>query len=134
VLGGKRALPQTGGYFVEPSVFADVSPSARIAQEEIFGPVLSVIPFDDEAQAIRIANGTQYGLAAYAWTADLSRGMRMAKAIRSPVLINASAPAGEGPGHAFCGEPFGQSGLGVEGGLGGLESYLRRHLIWINHA
>jgi acyl-CoA reductase-like NAD-dependent aldehyde dehydrogenase len=134
VTGGDRVLRETGGYFVEPTVFTHVSPNARIAQEEIFGPVLSLIPFEDEAEAIRIANGTRYGLSAYVWTANLSTGMRMAKAIRSTVFVNAAAPRGEGPGHAFSSEPAGQSGIGIEGGLAGMESYLRRQLIWINHA
>jgi acyl-CoA reductase-like NAD-dependent aldehyde dehydrogenase len=134
VTGGRRALPKSGGYFVEPTLFRAVPPIARIAREEIFGPVLSVIPFDDEAQAIRIANDTIYGLGAYVWTANLSTGMRMAKGIRSSVCINAAAPMGEGPGHAFSSEPAGQSGIGAEGGLAGMESYLRRQLIWFNHA
>jgi acyl-CoA reductase-like NAD-dependent aldehyde dehydrogenase len=134
IAGGRRALKESGGYFVEPTVFGSVSPASKIAQEEVFGPVLSVIPFEDEAEAIRIANGTQYGLAAYVWTGNLSRGMRMAKAIRSSVLINACAPRGEGPGHAFSTEPVGQSGVGVENGLAGMESYMRRHLVWFNHA
>ena len=134
VIGGQRALQESGGYFVEPTVFTDVPPSARIAQEEIFGPVLTVIPFDDEADAIRIANDSMYGLMAYVWTANLSTGMRMAKGIRSSVLINAAAPQGEGPGHAVSTEPTRQSGVGTEGGLAGMESYLRRQLIWFNHA
>lgn len=134
VTGGHRTLRESGGYFVEPTVFRDVSPTARIAQEEIFGPVLSVIPFEDEAEAIRIANGTMYGLMAYVWTANLSTGMRVAKGIRSSVFVNAAAPMGEGPGHAASCEPAGQSGVGTEGGLGGMESYLRRQLVWINHA
>ena len=134
VAGGRRALPESGGYFVEPTVFRDVSPSARIAQREIFGPVLSVISFEDETDALRIANGTMYGLASYVWTANLSRGMRMAKGIRSPVVINAAAPVGEGAGHAASWEPAGQSGLGVEGGLAGLESFMRRQPVWFNYA
>jgi acyl-CoA reductase-like NAD-dependent aldehyde dehydrogenase len=132
--GGNRTLHESGGYFVEPTVFSNVSPDARIAQEEIFGPVLSVIPFEDEAEAIHIANGTMYGLAAYVWTSNLSTGMRMAKGIRSSVWVNAVAPAGEGAGHAYSSEPFGQSGLGTEGGLAGMESYLRRQLVCFNHA
>jgi acyl-CoA reductase-like NAD-dependent aldehyde dehydrogenase len=132
--GGKRALTTSEGFFVEPTVFHDVSPSARIAQEEIFGPVLSVIPFEDEAEALRIANSTMYGLIAYVWTADLSRGMRMAKGIRSSVILNAAAPTGEGAGFAASHEPTGQSGIGTEGGLAGMESYLRRQLVLINHA
>jgi acyl-CoA reductase-like NAD-dependent aldehyde dehydrogenase len=134
VAGGKRAMNESGGYFVEPTVFRNVSPTARIAREEIFGPVLSVIPFEDEAEAIRIANSTIYGLAAYVWTTNLSTGMRMAKAIRSTVVVNAVAPMGEGPGHAGSWEPGGQSGVGTEGGLAGMESYLRRQLVWVNHA
>jgi acyl-CoA reductase-like NAD-dependent aldehyde dehydrogenase len=133
-LGGRRAMQDSGGYFIEPTLFRAVSPDARIAQEEIFGPVLSVIPFADEAEAVRIANGTLYGLLAYVWTANLSTGLRMAKSIKSSVIVNAAAAVGEGPGHAFSSEPTGQSGIGTEGGLAGMESYLRRHLIWFNHA
>jgi acyl-CoA reductase-like NAD-dependent aldehyde dehydrogenase len=134
VAGGRRVLRETGGYFVEPTLFGGVSPDSRLAQDEIFGPVLSVIPFDDEAEAIRIANGTVYGLMAYVWTSDLSRGLRMAKAIRSPVMINAAAPSGEGPGYSISYEPARQSGIGTECGLAGMESYLRRQAIWFNHA
>lgn len=134
VVGGHRALPERGGYFVEPTIFRSVSPRARIAQEEIFGPVLSIIPFRDEEEAVRIANGTVYGLMAYVWTADLSRAMRMVKEIHSSVRVNTVAPIGEGAGHAPSLEPHGHSGIGVEGGLAGLESYLRRQLVWITHA
>jgi len=134
LVGGRRALQDSGGYFVEPTVFGKVSPHARIAQEEVFGPVLSVIPFDDEAEAVRIANGTMYGLAAYVWTTKISTGMRIAKGIRSSTWINAVAPAGEGAGHGYSSEPFGQSGLGAEGGLAGMESYLRRQLLCFNHS
>jgi acyl-CoA reductase-like NAD-dependent aldehyde dehydrogenase len=134
ITGGRRAMAETNGYFVEPTVFRNVSPGARIAQEEIFGPVLSVLAFDDVAEAIRLANGTVYGLIAYVWSASLPTSMRVAKGIRSSVLINASAPTGEGPGHGFSLEPAGQSGFGAEGGLPGMEAYLRRQLVWINHA
>ena len=134
VVGGRRSLKETGGYFIEPTIFRNVSPEARVAQEEVFGPVLSVIAFESEEDAIRIANGTKYSLAAYLWTSQMSRGLRVAKAIRSLVLVNAAAPAGEGPGFASSFEPSGHSGIGVEGGVAGLESYLRRQTIWINHA
>jgi fibronectin-binding autotransporter adhesin len=127
--GGHR---ESGGYFVEPTVFRNVPPSARIAQEEIFGPVLAVIPFDDIQDAIRIANDTRYGLLAYAWTASLPTGLKLANGLRSPVIVNAAEPTGEGPGDAFSIEPAGQSGLGVEGGVAGLESYYRRQLVWVN--
>ncbi|GFE83710.1 aldehyde dehydrogenase [Steroidobacter agaridevorans] len=133
VTGGRRALPETGGYFVEPTIFQNVSPQARIAQDEIFGPVLSVIPFDSEGDAIRIANDTIYGLAAYVWTANLSTGMRMAKGVRSTVFVNAVAPKNEGAGYATTYEPTAQSGIGAEGGLAGMESYLRRQLVWFSH-
>lgn len=133
VIGGRRVL-QTGGYFIEPTLFRNVLPTARIAQEEIFGPVLSVITFQTEAEAISIANGTMYGLTAYVWTADLSRGMRLARDIRSSVRINAAAPSGEAAGHAPSFEAAGQSGVGTEGGVAGMESYLRRQLVWFNYA
>jgi acyl-CoA reductase-like NAD-dependent aldehyde dehydrogenase len=133
ITGGGRTLEETGGYFVEPTIFSRVSPSAQIAQDEVFGPVLSVVPFEEEAEALRIANGTIYSLAAYVWTTNLSRGIRMAKGIRSPVLINGTAPLGDGAGHALSWEPAGQSGIGTEGGLAGMESYMRRQTIWFNH-
>lgn len=134
VTGGRRTLQNSGGYFVEPTLFRNVRPEARIAQEEIFGPVLSTIAFDDEAEAIRIANGTAYGLMAYVWTASLSTGLRMAKAIHCSVAINAAAPVGERAGFAASYEPTGESGTGVEGGIAGMESYLRRQLVAINHS
>jgi acyl-CoA reductase-like NAD-dependent aldehyde dehydrogenase len=134
VAGGKRTLQASGGYFVEPTIFRKVTPTARIAQEEIFGPVLSVMSFEDEAEAIRIANSTTYGLGAYVWTSNLSTGMRMAKGIRSSVAINSVAPTGEGAGYAASWEPCGQSGIGAEGGLAGMQSYLRRQLMEFYHA
>jgi acyl-CoA reductase-like NAD-dependent aldehyde dehydrogenase len=127
-------LRDSGGFFVEPTLFRNVKPTARIAQEEIFGPVLSVIPYDDEAEAIHIANSTTYGLAAYVWTANLSRGMRMAKEIPASIWINAAAQSGEGAGTAASFEPMRQSGIGAEGGLAGMQSYMRRHSIQFNHA
>jgi acyl-CoA reductase-like NAD-dependent aldehyde dehydrogenase len=134
VTGGRRARMESGGYFVEPTLFRNVSPTGRLAQEEIFGPVLSVLPFDDEAEAVAMANGTKYALAAYVWTSNLSTGMRMAKAMRSLVFVNAVAPRGEGAGHAASWEPTGQSGFGAEGGVAGIETYMRRHLVAFNHA
>lgn len=134
VAGGRQALRESGGYFIEPTIFTKVSPTARIAQEEIFGPVLSVIAFDNEEDAIRIANGTIYGLIAYAWTTDLSRAMRLIHRIRSSLFISAIPPKGEGPGNAFSSEPSRQSGVGVEGGVAGIESYMRRQTVLISHA
>lgn len=131
--GGNRALQESGGYFVEPTVFRNVPPKSRMAREEIFGPVLSVIAFRDADEAIRIANDTSYGLAAYVWTANLSTGMRMAKGLRSSVQINGELPVGDAVSYAASSEPVGQSGIGTEGGLAGMESYLRRQRVWLNH-
>jgi acyl-CoA reductase-like NAD-dependent aldehyde dehydrogenase len=134
VLGGNRMHEDTGGYFVEPTVFRSVDPAIPLAQEEIFGPVLAVTAFDTEAEAVRIANGTKYGLGAYVWTANMSTGMRMMKSLRSSVRINATLPVGEGSGYAASHEPEGQSGWGTEGGLAGMETYLRRQRVWFSHA
>jgi len=108
------------GWFVKPTIFADVRNDMRIAQEEIFGPVLVIIPFGDEDEAIAIANDTPYGLAAYIQTGNSARAERVASRLRAgAVHIN---------GGAFnYGSPFGgykQSGNGREGGLMGLEDYL----------
>ena len=116
---GKPAGHETG-WFVKPTVFADVSNDMRIAQEEIFGPVLAVIPFEDEAEAVSLANDTPYGLAAYVQTGDSDRAERISSRLRvGAVHIN---------GGAFnYGSPFGgykQSGNGREGGIMGLEDYL----------
>ena len=108
------------GWFVRPTIFMDVSNKMRIAREEIFGPVLVIIPFENEAEAIRIANDTPYGLAAYLQTGNQERAERVAGRLRAgAVHIN-------GGGFNY-GSPFGgykQSGNGREGGLMGLEDYL----------
>ena len=74
------------GYYVEPTIFYDVDNSSRIAREEIFGPVAAVIPFEDEREALRIANDTSFGLAAAVWTRDIYRALRMVKAIRAGIV------------------------------------------------
>ncbi|MDV2477097.1 aldehyde dehydrogenase [Rhodococcus zopfii] len=81
--GGGRPAGRDKGWFVEPTIFADVDPNATIAQEEIFGPVLAVIPYDDEDQAVAIANGTDYGLGGSVWTADPQRGAAFARRVRT---------------------------------------------------
>jgi aldehyde dehydrogenase (NAD+) len=108
------------GYFVKPTVFSDVKPEMSIAREEIFGPVLCVIPFDDEADAIRIANDSIYGLGGGVWSADPERAKRVARRLRTgQVDINGGA---YNPLAPFGG--YKQSGIGREGGRHGLEEYL----------
>lgn len=84
--GGNRILEETGGFYMAPTVLDAVNPAMAVAREEVFGPVLAVLPFDDEAEAVRIANSTDYGLAAAVWTANLSRAHRMVRAIRAGVV------------------------------------------------
>lgn len=108
------------GYFVRPTIFADVDNTMRIAREEVFGPVLAIIPFDTEEEAIAIANDTVYGLAAYVQTSDPERADRVAGQLRAGMVHINGAP------HQY-GSPFGgykQSGNGREGGTLGLEDYL----------
>ncbi len=85
-MGGERVLEETGGYYVPPTIFDGVQNSMRIAQEEIFGPVLVTVDFDDEAEAVRMANDSQYGLASAVWTSNLSTAHRVAKAIRAGLV------------------------------------------------
>ena len=117
------------GWYVEPTVFADVKTSARIAQEEIFGPVLTVIPFEDEAEAVRIANHTPYGLAGAVWSRDVFRGIRVLKQIRAGILwLNTYHPTyNEAPWGGYK-----QSGFGRELGAYGLEQYLETKQINLN--
>jgi len=111
------------GYYVEPTAFVDVDNSAEIAQNEIFGPVLAVMPFDGEAEAVRTANASQYGLAAYLHTRDIERAHRVASALDAGnVAVNGGTPVA-GPYAPFGG--FKQSGHGKEGGQAGLTEFLR---------
>ncbi len=121
VTGGAEA-PEglTQGYFVRPTVFSDVRPDMTIAQEEIFGPVLSIIPYDTEEEAIDIANGTVYGLAGGVWSSDRERAQRVARRLRTgQVDVNG---ASFNPFAPFGG--YKQSGVGRELGRHGLEEYL----------
>jgi betaine-aldehyde dehydrogenase len=127
--GGGRPASEPKGYYVEPTIFADVANSARIAREEIFGPVAAVIPFDGEAAAIRIANDTPYGLAAAVWSRDIFRAFRVVKALRAGIVwVNHMQPT-------YVEAPWGgykQSGFGRELGPSGIEEYLETKQVYIN--
>ena len=122
VVVGGNGMPKglDTGWYVQPTVFADVNNGMRIAQEEIFGPVLTVIPFDDIDDAVRIANDSRYGLAGTVWTADAEQGTEIARRIRTgSVGINQYMPD--------LGAPLGgfkNSGIGREGGAQGLDQYV----------
>jgi betaine-aldehyde dehydrogenase len=121
VCGGKRPPGLDTGYFVEPTIFVDVPPQARIWKEEIFGPVLSVAAFDTEAEAMHLANDTEFGLAAAVMSSDLDRAERVAGQLEAGVVwINCSQPN-------FLEPPWGgikKSGVGRELGLWGLNNFL----------
>ncbi len=129
VLGG-RSRPELGaGQFIEPTIFTGVRNDMRIAQEEVFGPVLAVIPFDDEQDAIRIANDTAYGLAAAVWTRDLRRAMLMTEKIKAGTVWvnNYRATSFTSP---FGG--FKESGIGRESGSEAIREYLETKCVWIS--
>jgi aldehyde dehydrogenase (NAD+) len=123
VAGGSQVPAGLGeGSFVAPTVFADVDPASPLGQDEVFGPVLSIIGFDEEQQAIDIANGTRFGLAGYVWTRDLGRAHRVADALAAG-YVSVNSMAAMPPGAPFGG--WKESGHGVEGGHRGLMEYLR---------
>jgi 5-carboxymethyl-2-hydroxymuconic-semialdehyde dehydrogenase len=128
VAGGSRPEGLTSGNYLGATVFADVSPQMRIFQEEIFGPVVCVTPFDDEQEAIQLANNTRYGLAAYIWTSDLKRGHRVARSIESGMAWVNSHNVRD------LRTPFGgikASGVGQEGGRHSIDFYTEQQVIHV---
>jgi aldehyde dehydrogenase (NAD+) len=132
-LGGDKAdRPECGsGWFVEPTIFTGVTPAMRIAKEEVFGPVLSVIPFDDEDEAVRIANDTIYGLAAGVWTTSMRRALSMSERLEAgTVWVNTYRAV------SYM-SPFGgykRSGIGRENGAEAIREYLQTKSVWIDTA
>jgi (Z)-2-((N-methylformamido)methylene)-5-hydroxybutyrolactone dehydrogenase len=128
--GGPARGPEcAAGWFVEPTVFTGVRPDMRVANEEIFGPVLSIIPFEDEDEALRIANGTIYGLAAGVWTTNIRRAIVMAEKLEAgTVWVNTYRAI------SYM-SPFGgykRSGLGRESGIDAIQEYLQTKSVWID--
>ena len=130
---GRRPRDQGGGggkYFVKPTIFTGVNNQMRIAQEEVFGPVLSVIKFKDEEEAVAIANDVAFGLGAGVWTQSIKRATTMARRIRAgTVWVNTYRAV------SFT-MPFGgykASGLGRENGMEAIDGYLQSKSVWINN-
>lgn len=134
VVGGRTPDddPQlAGGFFYLPTILTNVSPEMEIAQDEVFGPVLSVIPFDDEADALRIANASRYGLAAGVWTRDISRAHHMAQALEAGIVWVNTYRA------ASYAAPWGgvkQSGYGRESSAEAIHEYTRAKSVWVETA
>jgi aldehyde dehydrogenase (NAD+) len=126
-MGGELA----DGFFIEPTLLVDVDNRAPIAQNEIFGPVLCALAFDDEDEAIALANDTRYGLAAYAQTSDMRRAHRLIDQLRAgTVQINST-----GPGPVSPASPFGgikQSGYGRQGSRLGIQEFLTTKNVYLN--
>ena len=128
--GGPAIRPECGsGWFIEPTIFAGVQNHMRIAQEEVFGPVLSIIKFNDEDEALAIANDVRFGLAAGVWTSDIGRAIRMSERIKAgTVWVNTYRAV------SYL-SPFGgykDSGLGRENGMEAIYEYLQVKSVWIN--
>jgi betaine-aldehyde dehydrogenase len=127
--GGTPDGVLAGGAYLEPTIFTGVDPGMTIAQEEIFGPVVAVIPFDGEAEAVRIANATPYGLAGAVWTRDIYRAFRVVRKLRAGIVwVNHMQPT-------YVEAPWGgvkMSGAGRELGRYGVENYLELKQVHVN--
>jgi 5-carboxymethyl-2-hydroxymuconic-semialdehyde dehydrogenase len=129
-VGGARADVVSGGYYVQPTLFANASNSMRVAREEIFGPVLTAIPFENEAEAVSIANDTPYGLTAYIWTGDSGRAFRMAHRVEAGMVwVNSE-------NNRHLPTPFGgmkASGIGRDGGDYSFDFYMETKNVCMAH-
>lgn len=129
--GGARALPESGGHFFQPTVLTGVTPDMMCYREETFAPVCSLVPFSTEAEALHLANATEYGLAAYAYTTNLGRAWRVAEGLEYGMVgVNEVGVTSEVA-------PFGgwkQSGLGVEHSKYGIEEYLEKKYVCLGLA
>ncbi|OJU03874.1 MAG: aldehyde dehydrogenase [Rhizobiales bacterium 65-79] len=131
VTGGARILEETGGFYMEPTVFDRVRPEMKLAREEVFGPVLAVTSFDDEAEAARLANSTVYGLASAVWTSNLATAHRMVRAVRAGV-VHVNTYGGADLTVPLGG--FGQSGFGRDKSLHAFDKYTDLKTAWISLA
>ncbi len=129
VAGGSRILAETGGFYMQPTVFSGIEPSMHLAQEEVFGPVLGVMKFRDEAEAVRLANSTVFGLASAVWTSNLSRAHRMVRAVRAGV-VHVNTYGGSDLTVPLGG--VGQSGNGHDKSLHALDKYTNLKTAWIS--
>jgi succinate-semialdehyde dehydrogenase/glutarate-semialdehyde dehydrogenase len=131
VVGGRRPSEEkyAAGCYYEPTVLLDVRPGSKILEEEIFGPVAPIVTFDDEDEAIRLANATEFGLVSYVYTGDLARGLRVSEGLDSG-MVGLNRGLVSDPAAPFGGTK--QSGIGREGGHDGMLDYLESKYIAVD--